>query len=141
MRPIGGTACKKSILLTPAEQPVKSLGELDDINKNDAKWHEGARIRATVVVQGWTYDGINLWDVGDRCLGRLADVSAQSDDGDRARDVHAGSQQRLADDARSGAAVGSEQRPIRPACDGHNVQTAPGAPPTQAQMIENGATP
>ena len=62
--PIGGSGCSRSILITPAEQPVATLGELNDRNKNEAKWREGAQLNATVVVQGWTYDGKNLWDVG-----------------------------------------------------------------------------
>ena len=62
--PIGGSGCSRSILITPAEQPVATIDELNDRNKNEAKWREGAQINATVVVQGWTYDGKNLWDVG-----------------------------------------------------------------------------
>jgi prophage tail gpP-like protein len=61
--PIKGTSCKASYLLVPAEQPV-TKGELDDRNKNEAKWHEAARIYVTIVVQGWTSDGVHLWQVG-----------------------------------------------------------------------------
>lgn len=62
--PIAGTSCKPAYKLTPAEQPVASKGELDDRNKNEAKWHEAAKVYVTIVVQGWTFDGVNLWQVG-----------------------------------------------------------------------------
>ena len=61
--PIAGTSCKPAFKLTPAEQPV-TQGELEDRNKNEAKWHEAAKVYITIVVQGWTYDGVNLWQVG-----------------------------------------------------------------------------
>jgi prophage tail gpP-like protein len=62
--PVGGTGCKNSILITVAEQPVKGQGELNDRARNEAKWKEGARVRATVVVQGWTFNGTNIWYPG-----------------------------------------------------------------------------
>lgn len=62
--PIQGTGCKASILTTVAEQPVKGQGELDDRARNEGKWHEGAKVYITIVVQGWTYDGRNLYYPG-----------------------------------------------------------------------------
>lgn len=62
--PLIGTGCKNSILVTVAEQPVKGKGELDDRNKNEAKWREGAKIYITATVQGWTYDGVHLYQPG-----------------------------------------------------------------------------
>lgn len=61
--PVGGTGCNESILITPSEQPV-TLPELLDRARNEAKWHEAAKLTCTIVVQGWTYDGVNLWRVG-----------------------------------------------------------------------------
>jgi prophage tail gpP-like protein len=57
----GGTGLPGSILITPAEQPVKSIGEVVDRAKNEALWHEGTKIEATVTVQGWYRDDVNLW--------------------------------------------------------------------------------
>jgi len=60
----GQTACQSSILILPAEQPVKSQAELVDRAKNEAKWHEASVIKVTAVVQGWRYDSTNLWQEG-----------------------------------------------------------------------------
>jgi prophage tail gpP-like protein len=60
---VGGTGCKTSILITPAEQPVDQP-ELQDRAKNEAKWNEAAKVTATVVVQGWQWAKGQLWRVG-----------------------------------------------------------------------------
>jgi prophage tail gpP-like protein len=62
--PLSGTGCHVSLKETMAEQPVKSKAELNDRNHNEWKWAEMAKIYLTVVVQGWTYNGINLWEPG-----------------------------------------------------------------------------
>lgn len=61
---VPGTASAYSKLITPAEQPVKTQGEVCDRAYNEAKWHQGEIIQATVVVYGWTADGTNLWQAG-----------------------------------------------------------------------------
>jgi prophage tail gpP-like protein len=61
----GGSGYKGSILITPAEQPVKSVQEMVDRAKNEALWHEGPTIEASITVQGWFRDDSNLWWPGD----------------------------------------------------------------------------
>jgi prophage tail gpP-like protein len=61
----GGTGYLKSLLITPSEQPVKSIQEVLDRAKNEALWHEGPQIDLNVTVQGWFRDGENLWWPGD----------------------------------------------------------------------------
>lgn len=61
-----GTARRYSPLLTVAEQPVWSVGELADRAKNESVWHEGTIVQATIVVQGWMRaDSGMLWTAGD----------------------------------------------------------------------------
>jgi prophage tail gpP-like protein len=55
----------KSLLIVPSEQPVKSVQEVLDRAKNEALWHEGTLIEATVTVQGWFRDDVNLWWPGE----------------------------------------------------------------------------
>jgi prophage tail gpP-like protein len=62
---VKGTAKHHSVLLTPAEQPVWNRGEVCDRAKNEAIWHEGTVINATVTVQGWLRSGRELWHAGD----------------------------------------------------------------------------
>jgi prophage tail gpP-like protein len=61
---VAGKAEIYSKLITPAEQPVKSQGELCDRAYNEAKWHAGTEITANITTYGWTYDGKNLWYAG-----------------------------------------------------------------------------
>lgn len=61
----GGTGYKGSLLITPSEQPVKTVQEVMDRAKNEALWHEGPQIDVTIVVQGWFRDDTNLWWPGD----------------------------------------------------------------------------
>jgi prophage tail gpP-like protein len=61
----GGSGYKGSILITPSEQPVKTVQEVIDRAKNEALWHEGPQIEATVTVQGWFRDEVTLWWPGD----------------------------------------------------------------------------
>jgi prophage tail gpP-like protein len=60
-----GTGYKGSLLITPSEQPVKSVQEVIDRAKNEALWHEGPQIDVTITVQGWFRDDVNLWWPGD----------------------------------------------------------------------------
>jgi prophage tail gpP-like protein len=62
----GGSAPFKSLLIVPAEQPVKSKAEADDRAMNEAIWHEAPIIDVTIFVQGWLRDGYNLWLPGDK---------------------------------------------------------------------------
>lgn len=62
---IKGSAKRYSPILTPAEQPVWNIGELQDRAKNEAVWHEGTEIRASITVQGWMMPGGGLWRAGD----------------------------------------------------------------------------
>jgi prophage tail gpP-like protein len=61
----GGSGYLNSILITPAEQPVKSVAEIMDRAKNEAKWHEGTKLEAHVTVQGWYRSESNLWWPGE----------------------------------------------------------------------------
>jgi prophage tail gpP-like protein len=63
-----GTAKRYSPLLTPAEQPVWSLAEIADRAKNEAVWHEGTEVRASVTAQGWFAPGGGLWQEGDQVM-------------------------------------------------------------------------
>jgi prophage tail gpP-like protein len=62
---VGGSAKRYSPILTPAEQPVKTMGELQDRAKNESVWHEGTEVRASITVQGWMMPGGGLWRAGD----------------------------------------------------------------------------
>lgn len=60
-----GTGYPGSVLITPAEQPVKAIQEVLDRAKNEAIWNEGPKLEVTIVVQGWFRDDVNLWWPGD----------------------------------------------------------------------------
>lgn len=60
-----GTSNVKSTLLTPAEQPVWGKAELAMRASNEAVWHEGTVLTATVTVQGWLRSAGALWTPGD----------------------------------------------------------------------------
>ncbi|RXG91595.1 phage baseplate assembly protein [Bradyrhizobium zhanjiangense] len=62
---VGGTSPVFSKLITAAEQPVKTIAELQARAKNESIWHEGTKIQATIVVQGWLRDGSALWHAGE----------------------------------------------------------------------------
>jgi prophage tail gpP-like protein len=67
----GGTALRYSPLLTMAEQPVWSVGELATRAQHEAVWHEGTIVQATITVQGWIRPGTNLlWMTGDDVMVR-----------------------------------------------------------------------
>jgi prophage tail gpP-like protein len=61
---VAGKAEVTSMLITPAEQPVKSQAEVCDRAYNEAKWHAGTEVVANIVVYGWTSDGTHLWEAG-----------------------------------------------------------------------------
>ena len=54
-----------SVLITPTEQPVKSVVELYDRARNEEVWNDGTEIKVTITVQGWLRDGKTLWKPGD----------------------------------------------------------------------------
>jgi len=61
-----GTAKRYSPILTPAEQPVWGIGELQDRANHEAIWHEGSIVTATITVQGWMRPLTNdIWLAGD----------------------------------------------------------------------------
>jgi prophage tail gpP-like protein len=62
----GGFGVLGSTLITPAEQPVKTIQEVLDRARNEAKVNEGTMITAEVTVQGWFRDQYHLWWPGDR---------------------------------------------------------------------------
>lgn len=62
---VGGTSPVMAKLITAAEQPVKTQAELQARAANESVWHEGTKIQATIVVQGWLRDGSSLWQAGD----------------------------------------------------------------------------
>lgn len=59
-----GTAPVYSHRITPAEQPVWNLAELQRRTEHEALWHEGATIEAHVTVPGWLRSDGDLWRVG-----------------------------------------------------------------------------
>jgi prophage tail gpP-like protein len=61
---VPGTAPRYSPLLTPAEQPVSTQGEMQDRARNEAVWHEGDLLQVVVTVQGWFRAGGGLWRAG-----------------------------------------------------------------------------
>jgi prophage tail gpP-like protein len=61
----GGSGWPGSLLITPSEQPVKQIQEVINRAKNEAVWHEGTKIEATVTVQGWFRDATTVWWPGD----------------------------------------------------------------------------
>jgi prophage tail gpP-like protein len=62
---VAGSAKRYSPRLTPAEQPVWGIEELQKRASNEAVWSEGTIIQATITVQGWMRpsDG-QLWQAG-----------------------------------------------------------------------------
>ena len=50
--------------MTPAEQPVWSLGEIVDRARNEAIWHEGAYVQVIATTQGWKGPSGSLWQAG-----------------------------------------------------------------------------
>ena len=61
-----GTAPLFRPRLTPAEQPVADMSEIQARSRNEAKWGEGTSIEATVTVQGWLNPSTNkLWEPGE----------------------------------------------------------------------------
>jgi prophage tail gpP-like protein len=62
----GGNVNLKAMLITPLEQPVKTQAEVCKRASYEALWHESTQIQCTIIVQGWTRDGENLWRAGDQ---------------------------------------------------------------------------
>jgi prophage tail gpP-like protein len=61
----GKYAPLKSLLITPATHPAASIEEVKKQADNEALWHEGTIVSATITVQGWLRGGTDLWRVGD----------------------------------------------------------------------------
>jgi len=61
---VAGGANHPSMIETPAEQPVKSQDEVCERAMFEAQWRESTEISAYITVQGWLYDGANLWEPG-----------------------------------------------------------------------------
>ena len=62
---VGGSLPFYSPSLTTAEQPVWSQAELQARAANEAIWHEGTIIQASITVQGWMRPSDNnLWQAG-----------------------------------------------------------------------------
>ena len=61
---VAGTAAKYSKIITPMPFPVATQAEVCAHAYNEAKWHEGDRITANIVVYGWTWNGTDLWSAG-----------------------------------------------------------------------------
>jgi prophage tail gpP-like protein len=55
----------RRFLEVPIEQPVKGVDEVQMRVNMQAIEQEGTLVEATVTVQGWLRDGVNLWRVGD----------------------------------------------------------------------------
>jgi prophage tail gpP-like protein len=62
---INGKLRRYSPLVTPSEQPVWGIGEIVDRAKNEAVWHQGDEIHASITVQGWFAPRGGLWRAGD----------------------------------------------------------------------------
>jgi prophage tail gpP-like protein len=61
---LAGQPTLYSKLITQLDHPVKTTAEVCDHAHNVAKWHAGTEITANIVVYGWTYDGVHLWECG-----------------------------------------------------------------------------
>jgi prophage tail gpP-like protein len=62
---VPGAGKIRSTLITPTEQPVKSIVELYDRARNEEIWNDGTEMKVSIVVQGWLRDGKSLWKAGD----------------------------------------------------------------------------
>jgi prophage tail gpP-like protein len=53
-------------ILVPAPSSIQTLTDVQKMAHNEAKWSDGTKIQASVVVQGWMQPGTNqLWRAGD----------------------------------------------------------------------------
>jgi prophage tail gpP-like protein len=55
-----------SKLITPMEESVRTVAELQHRADFEKMWHDGSQIQATITVQGWLRDGVSLWHEGDQ---------------------------------------------------------------------------
>ena len=69
---------------------MKTQAELQNRAQNESVWHEGTKIQATIVVQGWLRDGSSLWHAGDDVSGLFADGDAEQHSQSAELHVHAG---------------------------------------------------
>jgi prophage tail gpP-like protein len=63
-----GMAMPYSPLLIPIEMPVWSKAEVEKRAQTEAKWGMGTYISVTIVVYGWLRGGRNLWRAGDKVI-------------------------------------------------------------------------
>jgi prophage tail gpP-like protein len=54
-----------SKLITPMEESVRTVAELQHRANFEKMWHDGSQIQATITVQGWLRDGQTLWHEGE----------------------------------------------------------------------------
>ncbi len=59
--PPRGTAPFASLHEVPAEQPVPTQEEVCERALFELQWRQATIITATITVQGWLYDGRNIW--------------------------------------------------------------------------------
>lgn len=59
-----GTAKVRSMLETPAEQPVKDQAEVLERTMFERQWHESEIIEAHITTQGWLHDDKSIWYPG-----------------------------------------------------------------------------
>jgi prophage tail gpP-like protein len=55
-----------SKLITPMEESVRTVAELQKRADDEKRWHDGSQIQATITVQGWLREGVSLWHEGDQ---------------------------------------------------------------------------
>ena len=55
-----------SKLITPMEESVRTIAELQHRANFEKLWHDGSQVQATITVQGWLRDGQTLWHEGDQ---------------------------------------------------------------------------
>jgi prophage tail gpP-like protein len=61
-----GQGMKGRNILVPTPSSIQTLTDIQKAAHNEAKWSDGTKIQASVVVQGWMRPGTNqLWRAGD----------------------------------------------------------------------------
>jgi prophage tail gpP-like protein len=55
-----------SKLITPMEEAVRTIGELQHRANFEKMWHDGSQVQATITVQGWLREGKTLWHEGEQ---------------------------------------------------------------------------
>jgi prophage tail gpP-like protein len=55
-----------SKLITPMEESVRTIAELQHRANFEKMWHDGSQIQANITVQGWLREGQTLWHEGEQ---------------------------------------------------------------------------